>query len=611
MRTLRATLLAALLVLLLPLAAQATDKGASLKYGGGGLGTVIFDGRMHAGKGYVCQDCHLDLFATKKQANVRMADHFTNQLCFKCHDNKEAPKDCITCHRVVPSSGLTYSPYMRDAMSRPLADEAERESLLTGRSGVSEQTRACLSCHSDPNLKPVSDRGKELNLYVQGPAYGASAHGALPCAACHFGLEGATSFVQQPHALARPNSVDCKSCHVERLATEVAAFGLSAHMKKTEGRFTCVSCHDVHDTRLKDQQPDYMTAALEFNKACLSCHNNPEKFATFSSTPLDLKGMEHSFMAKFEAHSEKVLCSDCHSPLGASGMGMDSHRILEKSEALRDCSSCHRGMDSLIISRVSLRDGNSDAFSGSYIPAFKAPGVLDRAGGWALLAVLGVIILHGAARLFGKKVQRQGELKAEYIYPLPIRVFHWLNALCFILLIWTGLGIRFEGLAFTPALELATRLHNCTAYVLIANFAAFLVYGLATGDIRQYLPKGPGVLGRIIIQLRYYLFGIYTGAKKPFGISRERRFNPLQQLTYLLVFILGLPVLILSGVLLLLPESVSSSLASRECLATVHYCLAIAYGLFLAAHIYLASTGESMFSLIKGMITGRHEHWGD
>jgi thiosulfate reductase cytochrome b subunit len=610
MRLLRAGAAAALLILFLSGAAQATDKGESLKYGGGGLGTVLFDGRSHAGKGYVCKDCHLDLFATQKRAVVRMSDHFSDKLCFHCHDNTTASKDCITCHRDVRSSGMTASDAMRDGMMLPVKDEAERQELLSGRSGVSAQSRACMSCHGDADLRPVSERGKNLNLLVRREAYGIGAHGLLPCASCHFGLEGADSFTRQPHALGRPTTLDCNSCHAQRLASEAASFGESAHMKKTGSTFVCANCHDAHSQPQDGRRPAYLKAVEEYNGTCLSCHGNPEKFSRFSSTPLNHAGMEHAFLVKFRAHDAKVFCADCHSPLDAGGLGLDPHRILEKGRALRDCSVCHRDSDSLIVSRVDARDGDAAALSDSYIPALAKPGPLDRAGGWAFALLFGMILLHGAVRLCSKKNSPKGIATSEYVYPAPIRLFHWINAAAVLLLIWSGSGIRFEGPAFVPGLETAAHIHNCAAYVLIVNFVAFLLYGIVSGDIRQFLPEGPGLPGRIAAQVRYYLSGMFRGEEKPFPVSRRRRFNPLQQVSYLIVFILGLPVLILSGVLLLLPESMTSGLAKRETLATAHYCLAIAYGLFLAAHLYMATTGDGVCSLIRGMITGRCEQRG-
>ena len=87
------------LALTLFLAVQVGASSKTLRYGGGGEGAVVFDGRMHAGKGYVCNDCHLQLFSTAQQARISMDDHSGDTFCFKCHDNKTASNDCVTCHR--------------------------------------------------------------------------------------------------------------------------------------------------------------------------------------------------------------------------------------------------------------------------------------------------------------------------------------------------------------------------------------------------------------------------------------------------------------------------------------------------------------------------------
>lgn len=76
----------------------ATDQGKALSYSGGGEGKVVFGGRIHAGKGLVCNDCHLKLFATKKMALITMEDHEQGRQCFACHDGAKAFKDCASCH---------------------------------------------------------------------------------------------------------------------------------------------------------------------------------------------------------------------------------------------------------------------------------------------------------------------------------------------------------------------------------------------------------------------------------------------------------------------------------------------------------------------------------
>lgn len=88
--------------------AGASPNGATLVYRGGGDGKVVFDGRVHAAKGYVCNDCHTafgpgrtQLFATHKSGLIDKPMHKQASACFACHDGKTAFKDCDSCHREV------------------------------------------------------------------------------------------------------------------------------------------------------------------------------------------------------------------------------------------------------------------------------------------------------------------------------------------------------------------------------------------------------------------------------------------------------------------------------------------------------------------------------
>jgi len=88
---------------LLALAALSGAAGATsdkaLIYGGAGQGKVIFDGRLHASKGLVCNDCHGGIFGTHKVALITMNNHSETVACFTCHDGTKVFNDCDQCHR--------------------------------------------------------------------------------------------------------------------------------------------------------------------------------------------------------------------------------------------------------------------------------------------------------------------------------------------------------------------------------------------------------------------------------------------------------------------------------------------------------------------------------
>jgi c(7)-type cytochrome triheme protein len=85
----------------------------ALKYKGGDLGEVTFDGKAHntkLGPGK-CMECHKDKtpFAMKKpgtegSAKITKTDHVDGKFCGVCHDGKKSfdwkeGSDCTKCHK--------------------------------------------------------------------------------------------------------------------------------------------------------------------------------------------------------------------------------------------------------------------------------------------------------------------------------------------------------------------------------------------------------------------------------------------------------------------------------------------------------------------------------
>ena len=66
--------------------------------------------------------------------------------------------------------------------------------------------------------------------------------------------------------------------------------------------------------------------------------------------------------------------------------------------------------------------------------------------------------------------------KLMYIHPAPVRVWHWVNAVGFIILILTGIQIRFAEMIDLFSLEEAIQVHNYVGFVVIAASA----YGFPT-----------------------------------------------------------------------------------------------------------------------------------
>ena len=198
--------------------------------------------------------------------------------------------------------------------------------------------------------------------------------------------------------------------------------------------------------------------------------------------------------------------------------------------------------------------------------------------------------------------------ESSAIYPLWLRLWHWLNAAFFLVLIVSGLALHYS----TPAntilpFQTARILHNFTGIALSSAYLVFLLGNVFTPNGKHYIPTRRELTEGLWTQLKYYLVGIFRNDPHPYRHSDLQKFNPIQKLTYLGIMYVAAPIVIASGLLLLFPE-----LAPRRIwnvsgvlpMAILHSAVGFLLSLFLVGHIYLASTGETIAANYEAMFLG-------
>ena len=196
-----------------------------------------------------------------------------------------------------------------------------------------------------------------------------------------------------------------------------------------------------------------------------------------------------------------------------------------------------------------------------------------------------------------------------YIHPLPVRIWHWINAVGFVVMILTGMQIRYVGLFDLISFRTAVSVHNMTGFVLIANFCVWVVFYLFSDRIRVYLPEldpRKHFLGSLK-QAYYYGYGIFKGDPNPFHVSIYRKFNPLQSMTYQVVVMLLLPIQIYTGILLWDVNRFSAQVnffGGVRVIDTVHVLIFIAFIFYMFVHVYLGTLGHTRTAHFKAMWTG-------
>jgi thiosulfate reductase cytochrome b subunit len=203
--------------------------------------------------------------------------------------------------------------------------------------------------------------------------------------------------------------------------------------------------------------------------------------------------------------------------------------------------------------------------------------------------------------------------KKLYLYPVWIRLWHALNAMLFLVLIFTGISMQYADTAGNFSLirfEQAVKFHNVAAVILVLNYGFFVLKNALTYNGKYYKIRREGFFRDLTLQFRYYAYGMFRGEKHPFEVNEENKFNPLQKISYVVVIYLFLPFVIISGLALLFPEIIVRQVFGISGVLftdLVHVIAGYFLSIFMIIHIYTCTLGKKPGTLFRSMINGYHE----
>ena len=185
------------------------------------------------------------------------------------------------------------------------------------------------------------------------------------------------------------------------------------------------------------------------------------------------------------------------------------------------------------------------------------------------------------------------------------RFWHWSQAALIIVLLMSGFEIH--GSYYLLGFERAVNVHTTAAWSLVTLLAFTVFWHFTTGEWKQYIPT----LKKVDAMVKYYLLGIFTNAEHPFRTTVLRKHNPLQRLAYLFMWVMISPLIWVTGLLYLFYDrwqgwGLDQYLVLQD-VAFFHVVSAFMMLLFLIVHVYLITTGHTVWSHMKAMITG----WDD
>lgn len=198
-----------------------------------------------------------------------------------------------------------------------------------------------------------------------------------------------------------------------------------------------------------------------------------------------------------------------------------------------------------------------------------------------------------------------------YLYPIWLRIWHAINALMFLALLVTGLSLQYSNPDFILIrFDYAVTYHNIAGIILSINYLIFVLGNLTTGNARFYKLKIKGLFQSLMKQANYYMFGTFKGEETPFPVNADRKFNPLQKVAYVATMYVFIPIMIITGLALLFPETIVENvfnLSGIYLTAFLHGLVSILLLLFLVIHLYFSTMGKTPTSNFKSIVNGYHE----
>lgn len=192
-----------------------------------------------------------------------------------------------------------------------------------------------------------------------------------------------------------------------------------------------------------------------------------------------------------------------------------------------------------------------------------------------------------------------------YLFKRYERLWHWAQAALVLTLAATGFEVH--GTWRLLGFERAVHLHEASGAGLVLLTLFTMFWHATTGEVKHFLPTKKNFAE----QIRFYTSGIFRRAPHPEIPSPDRKFNSIQRAAYFGLLIFVFPVQIAAGVIYLgtpLWPGLIAGIGGLRAVALIHTAGAFAMLSFVLVHLYMITTGDTLWSNLKSMITGYVSH---
>lgn len=188
----------------------------------------------------------------------------------------------------------------------------------------------------------------------------------------------------------------------------------------------------------------------------------------------------------------------------------------------------------------------------------------------------------------------------QLLYSKFERFWHWTQMLLVMMLTLTGFEIHGNYPMF--GFEQAVRLHSAAAWSFMGLAVVSIFWMIVTKQYVNFIPTK----NKLREQVLYYTSGIFRGMPHPTHKTMFNKLNPLQRLVYAGLLILIFPVQIITGIVYMYYHYPQNPLdvTGLTFAATTHTLGAFMVVAFVVVHVYMTTTGDSVSSNVKAMISG-------
>ncbi len=196
-------------------------------------------------------------------------------------------------------------------------------------------------------------------------------------------------------------------------------------------------------------------------------------------------------------------------------------------------------------------------------------------------------------------------MKRTTIHPAWVRVFHWVNAAAVIAMCLSGWQVYnaspvFKSFTIPASITLGGWLggallwHFAVMWVLVANFLAYLVLGVATGRLRTRL---------FPISVRAIVADLIAALRGKLAHADFSHYNAVQRFAYLVV-IADIALLVLSGLAIWKPVQfplLCALMGGFDNARVVHFvAMSVVVGFFAVHVVMVALVPRSLLTMIRG-----------